>query len=134
MDHLSDHWYELFVFIGAVLGAIGSIKKALDKSAKKKAALGGPIDQTITQLNARAASTIVVAPRAAPLVPPVTPPASAVPPRRAAPAGLGVVPIAQPLPSAEGLLVSGLFTQPRSLVAAFVASEILGPPVAFRHH
>lgn len=45
-----------------------------------------------------------------------------------------VAPIAQVAPSAEGLLVSGLFTQPRSLVAAFVASELLGPPVAFRGH
>jgi hypothetical protein len=120
--------FDLLVWI------IRAIKKAGDTNATQQAALRAQIEQSMAQLNTRAASTVVVAPKAAPILPPINPPTPAVPSPSAATAGLGVVPIAQPLPSAEGLLVSGLFTKPRSLVAAFVASEILGPPVAFRRH
>jgi hypothetical protein len=144
VNHLSDHWYELFVFISAMIGAIGTIVQAVNKRAKKKAALQTPIaqsmlqtpiGQSMAQVNARIASTVAGAPRPAPIVPPAVRPGPAAPVRRVVSAGLAAVPIiAQPVPSDEGLLVSGLFTQPRSLVAAFVASEILGPPVAFRHH
>jgi hypothetical protein len=126
MDQLGS----LFPVIIGLIGIIAAIKKAADKNAKKNA-VPAPIDQALAQVNARAASAVAVAPRQVPIMPPVIPPSAPARARPVTTAGFGA---AQPTPSAEGLLVSGLFTQPRSLVAAFVASEILGPPVAFRHH
>jgi hypothetical protein len=130
---MDDNLRQVFGLIGTlapVIGAVAVAMQATGARAKKKAAQRAQADLSMARVNASVASAVSVSP----IMPPVIAPARQMPTRPAAAAGLGAIPIAQPLPSAEGLLVSGLFTQPRSLVAAFVASEILGPPVAFRHH
>jgi hypothetical protein len=128
----TNHIFWLIGTLAPLLGVMASIKQAADKKAQKKAALQTPVAQSIAQVSARAPSPFA---SGASIVPPVIARGPAAPARRTVTSGIGAVPIiAQPVPSAEGMLVSGLFTQPRSLVAAFVASEILGPPVAFRRH
>jgi hypothetical protein len=114
------------------------VRKARAASVAQEAGRRAQFGQAMSQLGQRTAAPIYV-------TPPVPTPSRAPAPTsipivvtptgftRAVPAS-AVVPMPVAAPSAEGLLVSGLFTQPRSLVAAFVASELLGPPVAFRGH
>jgi len=104
-----------------VLPAIAAIKKAADKRALRQKAMLAQFAPGAAQLRAEAAS---------PIMPPVMV-RQPVHPARPEPV-IAVPDVSETLPQAETRLIEGLFSEPRSLVAAFVASEILGPPVAFR--
>jgi hypothetical protein len=118
-----DHFGEFLTLAGLLLPAAVAIKKAAGKRAVSQRAMLSQFAPSTTQLRAQADT-------------PVMPPVIARKPVQAEqrkPAT--VVPSAlEAAPQEETRLIEGLFSQPRSLVAAFVASEILGPPVAFRRH
>jgi hypothetical protein len=104
-----------------LLGLIFGLFDAFAKRSDRRANLGSVLRAALAE---RIAAVPKAAPsRAIPLAEAVAVRPADLPPRRPAPAVL---------PSPEAGLVTGLFANPQSLVAAFIVAEVLAKPVALR--